>query len=101
MKIAHGVKTGVRCVVTSWPTSKIHWESSIIRSDFNITNSTSETNGVFATESTFMLVSPSFHYDGKNTTCVAIPKHGSIIRREFTLSYINGKDFRHLFLVVY
>ena len=91
MKIAYGVKTGIECTVTGWPPSRVHWESSIVKDDFKVRNSTSARNGVVAVKSTFMLRSPSFHYDGKNVACVAVPKHGTSLRRGFTLKYSNGR----------
>ena len=101
VEITHGQRAEIKCIVTSWPASRIHWESSLGTGEFKAANSTSEYKGAVAVKSIFTLESHSSKHDGKKVTCVATSSSGKVIRREFNLKYQHGKTFLSIDLLIY
>ena len=101
VEITNGQRAKIKCIVASWPASRIHWESSLGTSEFKATNSTSEYEGAIAVKSIFTLESHSSNHDGKKVACVATSSSGKVIRREFNLKYQHGKAFLSIKLLIY
>ena len=97
--VIQGHKNKIQCIVKSFPQSNISWETSVEISAYKMKTRKTQGKKEITTTSIFILDSPIPNHEGKGVSCVARPRYGEILRRQYTLIYKPGKKFSIVVLV--
>jgi len=91
VQVIQGQKNEIQCIVKSFPQSNISWETSVEISAYKMKTRKTQGKKEITTTSIFILDSPIPNHEGKGVSCVARPRYGEILRRQYTLIYKPGE----------